>query len=61
MEEVNLTETLLTAEINSIITSPTRYAEMSAAAKAFAPEGAALKLLIYYLRSVLNTKTLNYV
>ncbi len=44
MEEQNLTETLLTTEINSIIGNPTRYMEMSAAAKAYAPTDAAEKL-----------------
>jgi UDP-N-acetylglucosamine--N-acetylmuramyl-(pentapeptide) pyrophosphoryl-undecaprenol N-acetylglucosamine transferase len=50
MEEENLTETLLTTEINSIITNPTRYAEMSAAAKAYAPADAASKLASILLK-----------
>jgi len=41
IEEPNMTETLLTNEINSIMNSPTRYAEMSAAAKAYSPSDAA--------------------
>jgi len=44
MEELNLTETLLTSEIHSIINNPTRYAEMSAAAKNYAPTDAAAKM-----------------
>lgn len=44
MEESNLTETLLTAEINSIMADVTRYDEMSKAAKAYAPTDAALKI-----------------
>ncbi|HMO83159.1 MAG TPA: UDP-N-acetylglucosamine--N-acetylmuramyl-(pentapeptide) pyrophosphoryl-undecaprenol N-acetylglucosamine transferase [Candidatus Paceibacterota bacterium] len=44
LEEENLTETLLTTEINSIITNPARYTEMSTAAKAFASTDAAAKI-----------------
>lgn len=50
MEEQNLTETLLTTEINSIISDPNRYAEMSAAAKAYAPSDAALKIATILLK-----------
>lgn len=44
IEEVNLTEGLLTEEIKSIMTDQARYAEMSQAAKAYAPTDAAVKI-----------------
>jgi UDP-N-acetylglucosamine--N-acetylmuramyl-(pentapeptide) pyrophosphoryl-undecaprenol N-acetylglucosamine transferase len=44
IEEHNLTETLLSTEINNIITSPDRYQKMSLAAKSFALPDAAQKI-----------------
>lgn len=44
LEERNLTESLLTSEINSIMSNPTHWQEMSNAALTFAPTDAALKI-----------------
>ena len=44
MEEANLTEHLLAAEIQTIMNDPERYAAMSNAAKGLAPKGAADKI-----------------
>lgn len=44
VEEHNLTESLLTAEINSIMSNPEHWQQMSQAALAFAPADAALKI-----------------
>jgi UDP-N-acetylglucosamine--N-acetylmuramyl-(pentapeptide) pyrophosphoryl-undecaprenol N-acetylglucosamine transferase len=44
IEEQNLTESLLAQEISSIIQNPTKYQEMSAAAKSFYIEGSAKKI-----------------
>jgi UDP-N-acetylglucosamine--N-acetylmuramyl-(pentapeptide) pyrophosphoryl-undecaprenol N-acetylglucosamine transferase len=44
IEEQNLTESLLTQEINSIITNPEKYQSMSTAAKSFYINGAGKKI-----------------